>query len=110
MWSSETQNMPREVSFTTTESEDSSIKLASAQTPYLYSLILQIWHNKRVTSREPITNDMAYLYTILVYLRHLQDSLSEKLTNSFQEHALNMWIESLLITLTEALTPIVVKT
>ena len=51
LWSSETQNMPREVSFNTTESEDSSIKLATAQTPYLYSLILQIWHNKRVTSR-----------------------------------------------------------
>ena len=39
---------------------------------------------------------MAYLYTILVYLRHLQDSMSEKLTNSFQEHALNMYIESFL--------------
>ena len=38
----ETQNMAREVSFTTTKSEKNSIKLAITQTPYLYSTAILI--------------------------------------------------------------------
>ena len=34
--------MAREVSFTTTESEENSIKLAITQTPYLYSIAILI--------------------------------------------------------------------
>ena len=42
LWSIETQNMAREVSFTTIESKENSIELATTQTPHLYSTAILI--------------------------------------------------------------------